>query len=153
MYTREQTSLIKQQFWTAFGSYMSPVLSSEGEKLSWINYKTGIRHLSFKMNVSNFDAYIGIEMVHQYSDQTMKTYNQFLALKTVFEQELQEKWTWEERVEIEGGKQISRIFTSLTPCNIFNKADWPTIISFLKPRLISLDSFWAEHKMIFEMLQ
>jgi hypothetical protein len=132
---------------------MSPVLSSEGEKVSWINYKTGIRHLFFRMNVSNFDAYIGIEMVHKNSDDSMKTYNQFMALKTILEQELQEKWIWEAQVEIDGGQQVSRIYTALSPCNIFNKSDWPSIISFLKPRLIALDMFWGQHKMIFEMLE
>lgn len=50
MYTREQISQLRQEFWTTFGQYMSPVLSAEGGKINWLNYKTGIKHLHFKMD-------------------------------------------------------------------------------------------------------
>jgi hypothetical protein len=47
---------------------------------------------------------------------------------------------------------LSRIYCTLQPANIFKETDWPAIISFLKPRMIALDAFWANHKFIFEMM-
>jgi hypothetical protein len=41
MYTKQEISKQKQAFWTAFGKYMKPVLSADGEEISWLNYKTG----------------------------------------------------------------------------------------------------------------
>jgi hypothetical protein len=40
MYPRNEAAQLKKEFWTVFGQYMAPVLSSEGEKISWGNYKT-----------------------------------------------------------------------------------------------------------------
>ncbi|MEJ0054957.1 MAG: hypothetical protein WDN75_04500 [Bacteroidota bacterium] len=43
MFTKEEVSRTKQEFWIAFGRYIGPVPSSEGVKVSWLNYHTGIR--------------------------------------------------------------------------------------------------------------
>ena len=53
MYSKSEASQLKQEFWTSFGQYMSPVLSAEGEKLNWINYKTGEKDIFFKMKANN----------------------------------------------------------------------------------------------------
>ncbi len=64
MYTKQQASGLRQAFWTAFGQYMSPILSADGEKISWINYKTGMKDVFFKMNAANKFADIAIELTH-----------------------------------------------------------------------------------------
>jgi len=51
MFSKKEASQLRKKFWMIFGQYMSPVLSSEGEKINWINYKTGVKGLQFKMNV------------------------------------------------------------------------------------------------------
>lgn len=63
MYSKQEASKLKQQFWTSFGLYMQPVPSANGEKVNWINYKTGIRHVSFRMNAGDH-ADISIELSH-----------------------------------------------------------------------------------------
>ena len=57
MYSRQEASILKQEFWTSFGLYMNPVLSSEGEKINWVNYKTGEKGIRFKMHADNRSAY------------------------------------------------------------------------------------------------
>ena len=152
MYTREQASIIKQQFWTRFGKYMAPILSADGEKINWINYKTGIRHLSFRMNATHEFAYIGIEINDKEPVKRAALYDQFMILAPVLEQTLGEKWQWQAQDEHEHHQSLSSVSISLQGCNIFKESDWPQIISFLKPRILKLDEFWYEHKMIFEML-
>ncbi len=152
MYTREQASYIKQQFWTRFGQYMAPILSAEGEKINWINYKTGIRHLNFRMNATQQFAYIGIEISHKDHVQAAALYEQFKVLQPNLEETLEEKWHWQAEYENEQYQLISTIGMQHQPCNIFKEGDWPEIISFLKPRILKLDQFWCDHKMIFEMM-
>lgn len=152
MYTREQASLMRQKFWTQFGKYMAPVASVSGEKINWINYKTGISHLFFRMNADKESAYIGIEMLQNIPGQAPGFYQQFLLLKPLLQDQMDETWIWEEVFENETCQTLSRIYTQLKPANIFSEADWPAIISFLKPRIIALDHFWYNHKMIFEMM-
>ncbi|MEJ0029545.1 MAG: DUF4268 domain-containing protein [Bacteroidota bacterium] len=64
MYSREESSLIKQEFWTIFGKYMTPIRSSEGLRVNWINYKTGIKDVYFRMETLGESAAISISIEH-----------------------------------------------------------------------------------------
>ena len=64
MYSKEEASKIRQQFWITFGKYMKPIPSAEGLPINWINYKTGVKHLFFKMDADQKLASIAIEMTH-----------------------------------------------------------------------------------------
>ena len=50
MFSRQEASQLRKEFWTAFGTYMKPVPSAEGEKVNWLNYKTGEKDVFFKMD-------------------------------------------------------------------------------------------------------
>lgn len=152
MYTKQQASELRQAFWTAFGQYMSPVLSAEGEKVNWINYKTGIKHLFFKMNADNRHAEISIEITHPDIEMQQLYYGHFIQLKNLFQNSMGEEWTWQLHTTNEFGKTISKIFTTLENVSIFKKEDWPKLITFYKQRMIALDEFWSSAKYGFEDL-
>ena len=48
---------------------------------------------------------------------------------------------------------FSRVYMELSPANLFNREDWPALISFFKPRLIALDAFWTDAQYAFEALK
>jgi hypothetical protein len=66
---------------------------------------------------------------------------------------LNEEWQWQRSVYDEDGKIFSRIYTEIKNVNIFNKNDWPQLISFFKKNIIALDEFWNDVKVIFEMMR
>jgi hypothetical protein len=134
---------LKQEFWTNFGQYMLPVISAEGEKPGWLNYKTGIRHLFFKMDAGRNFASIGIHIRNPDEFVRNDQFEKLLQLKNVLEDELGEEWIWEERAIDEHGAPYARVFTSLENVNIFERKDWPQVISFFKQRIIDLDRFWS----------
>ena len=74
---------------------MSPVLSSEGEKTNWINYKTGEKDIYFRMNADNKKASIGIELTHKDEDIQALYFEQFQQLKKLLHNALQEEWNWQ----------------------------------------------------------
>jgi hypothetical protein len=150
MYSKQQASQVRQEFWTAFGKYMQPVLSSEGEKVNWINYKTGAKNIFFRMQAGK-GALIGIELTHADESQRKDHFDKFLQLRSLFRQELKEEWIWHESLTDEHGKIISRIYTELKDVNIFNREDWPALISFFKPRITALDAFWNNVKYGFDV--
>ena len=152
MYNRQEASLLRQEFWTTFGHYMSPVYSAEGLKVNWVNYKTGLPHVTFKMDADNKNAFIGIVLSHPDQDIRQLYFEQFLQLKHILEEELQEEWIWVQDVN-DNGKQSSKIYTILPDVNVFRKEDWPLLISFFKPRIIALDSFWDTAKYVFDSLR
>jgi hypothetical protein len=153
LYSKEQASSIKQAFWTAFGQYMALSQSAEGQKINWINYKTGIKHLHFKMQVDNHAAYIAIEISHPDAGIQELVFEQFKEFKNLLKSSLNEDWEWELHVQNENYKTISRIYTSLPGVSIFKKEDWPALISFFKPRIIALDEFWSGAQYSFEIFK
>ena len=143
MYTKKEISKQKQAFWTAFGRYMKPVLSADSEEISWLNFKTGNKQVSIKMDVDSRQAYIAIVCHHPDPDRQHLYFDRFVQLKDIFYETLgEEDWTWQSIGTDEHGRSISTIHKELTGVNIFHNEDWPAIISFLKPRIIAMDAFW-----------
>ena len=135
------------------GQYMSPVLSSEGDKINWINYKTGVKGLQFKMNVVQDTASISIEINHPDVTQQKIIFEKILPLKHVLNDSLGEEWKWMLHIYDESGKLVSKIYQERNDINIMRREDWPTLISFLKPRMMALDKFWNSVKYGFEEWQ
>jgi hypothetical protein len=79
----------------------------------------------------------------------LQYYNQFVALKKILASTTTFNWQWNETLQIDN-RIISSISQQLSDVNILNQADWPAIISFLKPRIIALDEFWEMVKDGFE---
>lgn len=153
MYSKQEAAQLKQQFWTAFGQYMRPVLSAGEEKINWVNYKTGEKDIYFRMHADNKKAFVAIELTHKDEGVQALYFEQFEQLKTLLHTTLQEEWTWRMHVSDEHGKAISRIYTELYNISIFKQEDWPQLISFFKPRIIALDEFWNTVKDMFEAMR
>jgi hypothetical protein len=153
MYTKEQASQLRQAFWTTFGQYMSPIPSAEGGRVNWLNYNTGLKQVFFRMKADQKVASIGIELTQPDTEIQEIFFEQFTALKLLLHEAMGEAWTWALHDQDENGKTVSRIYQQLPGVNVFNREDWPTLISFLKPRLIALDAFWADAQYSFESLK
>jgi Domain of unknown function (DUF4268) len=149
MYTKEEASKVKAQFWTSFGQYMKPIPGAAGLPVNWINYKTGIRQIRFKMDADDKKTTIAIEIDHPQEEQRLRYYNQFLSLKNLLESTTGFTWQWNETLQAEH-KIISSISQQLDDVKVLNQSNWPAIISFLKTRIIALDAFWELVKDGFE---
>ena len=152
MFSRKESSELRKEFWTAFGQYMAPVLSADGEKINWINYKTGVKGIQFKMNAEGKRAEISIEINHPDLVYQELIFEKFLELKSILHETLEEEWTWVLHAGTEQGKTISKIYKERESVNVMRKEDWPALISFFKPRMIALDKFWSVGKYAFEEL-
>lgn len=152
MYSKEEASKLRQQFWIAFGKYMKPILSADGLPINWVNYKTGVKNVFFKMNADQRKTIISIEITHQDEETRAIYFEQFKALKLLFSDAVNEEWVWEKSILNEYGISFAQISVSLTGVSIFNQKNWPEIISFLKTRIIALDLFWVDVKPIFEAI-
>src|ERR1700741_4217104 len=150
MYSKQRSSVLKQQFWTAFGHYMSPVPSAQGEKINWINYKTGIKHLHFRMNAENRQARVAIESSHPDPESQEIFFKKFSQHHSLLYDCTQEEWQWKLHDQDASGKLVSLVFTELGNVSVFNQEDWPVLISFFKKRMTGLDAFWSSAKFAFE---
>ena len=153
MYSKAEVTQLRQAFWTVFGQYMAPVPSAEGDTTNWINYKTGLKHVYFRMHADNRQAAIAIELTHPDASIRELFFEQFGEVKQLLHEALGEEWTWEAEATDANGLPLSRIYTELAPANLFNRDDWPALISFFKPRLMALDAFWTDAQYAFEALK
>jgi hypothetical protein len=153
MYSKEQASKLKEAFWTTFGQYIAPHPSAEGIKVNWINYKTGIRHLHFKMQADHRSASVAIELSHPDQGIQELIFEQFQSFRNILASYLNEDWEWQLHTTDENYKIISRISKTLDGVSIFKEEDWPDMISFFKPRIIALDEFWNDASHSFELFR
>lgn len=150
MYSRAEASHIKQSFWTAFGRYLSPLPNSEGLKINWVNYHTGYKHFYFRMEADQKNAYIAITLNHPDEQLRNQFFDKLEQLHSYLSDTLGEEWHWQRVASDEQGRGYSRIYMELNNVSIYNQSDWPAIISFFKPRIMGLDSFWNDVKDAFE---
>ena len=152
MYSKEEAAKLRQQFWISFGQYMKPVPSASGFPVNWINYKTGVKHIFFKMDVDQQKAIISIRLLHPDVEIRQLFFEQLTEFKRLFSDIMNEEWEWMPDATDAYGKAVSEVFLQLPGVNIYKQQDWPQLISFFKPRLIALDEFWDSVKPVFESL-
>lgn len=134
-------------FWPVYAA----VLSADGMEVSWLNYKTAIPGIQFKMDADHRQVRIAIVLSHKDTDLRARQYQRLTQMKTMLEQELQgEVWEWQEQLTDEWGKTMSAVSKTLENVNIHRKEDWPDMISFLKQRIMALDAFWSMARYGFE---
>lgn len=146
MYTRQEAAQLRQSFWTSFGIYMAPVPSAEGVKINWVNYKTGVKDLYFKMQAESSGASIAIVLTHSNEARRQAFFQQLLLVKNLLRDAVSEEWQWQPQVQDEHNRAVSQVGKHLPGVNIYRKEDWPAMISFFKPRMMGLDAFWTEVK-------
>lgn len=142
MYTQQEASRARQEFWTAFGQYMSVVPNADGEKTNWINYKTGNKHVHLNMHADNKQAEICIEISHPDEEAFRGYVDNFTKQKQLLESILNETWLFQPQDINVQAKNIFIISRQLDNANMFNKADWPLLISFFKESITAFDEFW-----------
>ena len=146
MFTKPTAAFTRSRFFSVLGQYMAPVHASGGMKINWMNYKTGIKPVFFRLETPNMGAEIGFLIQHADQHLRFQYYNQFLDLQTIFEETIGNNWVWSRQFSSGDGQIVSRIYDKLENVSILNDKDWPCMISFFKSRLIAMDAFWWQVK-------
>jgi len=152
MYSKAEASFITQKFWTSFGIYMSPVPSASLEKVNWINYKTGIKGIIFKLNADKTSATVTVEIFLKDTMLQHQYFHTFTNFAEAFTNIAGKDWLFNNDSYLENKGVVNTIMVEIKNVNIFREKDWPTIISFLKHYMIGLDAFWAAYKPAFELI-
>jgi len=153
MYTKQHASQLRHQFWTRVGQYMAPVPSAEGKKINWINYKTDQKHIDIKLNADQHAAIIGLEISHPLAAEQQKMMQVLQMHRSKLPLVPGSRWEWRLPEKNTYNNKVPGIFASLLPINMFDEADWPTLISFFKTHLLALDVFWSNARYALEMME
>ncbi len=144
MFSKAEAIKLRQEFWTTLGRIIKRHPSADGIKINWINYKTGVKDIYFRMHTTPKMASIGIEITHSDAEMRVLFFEQFEALKKFLHTNLGEEWIWDDNFVNEYGIPSARIYTQMSGKNYYLKDDWQDLFEFFKDRLIKLDAFWCD---------
>lgn len=137
MFSKEESRLLRQEFWTSFGKSFPR---------KWILYNTKIKGLAFKFYFDTKKAYVTLDLEDDLENR-VNCWEKLVALKTILHDEYLPEAIYEEEFYLENGKEISRIYVPLEQkVSIHNKNTWRDTMEFLNQTMILFETFFEEYR-------
>lgn len=147
MRTKEESKEIKIAFFKALGDRMEGHRNALGKKTDWLAYKTGLKHLYFRVETDLMYTRLCIDLQIPEEDIRLLVFEQFEEMKKLFHGYSKTEYLWEAQFIHPLTKQnISRIYIELAPLSIYRTEDQSKIIDILEAQMLAFDQFWCEMK-------
>ena len=137
MFSKEEATLIKKEFWTSFGKSFPR---------KWLLYDTKIKDFAFKFYCDNKKAEVAVDI--EMKDEIFRNayYEKLWSLESILEEELGTEVFKDEIYTLENGKVISRFWVQKTEVSIFNKNTWQEIFEFFVEKMSALEKVYWEYE-------
>lgn len=137
MFSKENSRLLREEFWTSFGKSFPR---------KWILYNTKLKGLSFKFYFDTKKALVALDLEDDLKNR-IKYWEKLLALKTILTEEYLPEALYEEAHFLENGKEISRVYIPLEQkVSIHNKNSWQVTMEFFNETMNLFELFFEEYK-------
>src|SRR4051812_14978940 len=113
---------LKEEFWATFGKYMALSQSASGEKVNWVNYKTGVRHVQFRLTADDKVAGVCIELSSNDPEAQKRLFDQLVNDLPLLIELTDNNWQKELHVTSAEGRVISRIYQEHAGLNVYFKS-------------------------------
>lgn len=141
MFSKEESRLLRQEFWISFGKSFPR---------KWILYNTKLKGLSFKFYFDTKTAFVALDL-EDHLENRIKYWGKLLALKTILLEEFLPDAIFEETFFLDNEKEISRIYIKLEQkVSIHNKDTWRDVMVFFNKKMSLFEAFFEEYKDIIE---
>ena len=137
MFSKEEASQIKKDFWIAF---------AEEYPRKWLLYNTKIKDVTFKFYVDNKKAQVLLDIEPKDEEKRKIYYEKVESLKTILLEDYLDDVIFERNFYLENGKVISRIWVEKTGISINNKNTWPDIFDFFAEKMDAFERFFYENE-------
>lgn len=146
MFSKEESRLIKKEFWTNFGIFSQKKRVGLGLDKRWISHNTGISCLSLKFDFERKEALVGIEIYTNNSKEEEKYLTRLIQLKQILNDLFTEQPIWDEDFELLNGRFAVKIYHKLSKVNIHDKSCWPEVYNFFFDYMIKYEEFYSDYK-------
>lgn len=137
MFSKEESRIIRQEFWTSFGKSFPR---------KWILYNTKIKGFSFKFHFDTKKAFVALD-VEGNLENRIRYWEKLVSLKSILQEDYLAEAIFEEEHFLENGKEISRIFVPLNAkVSIHNKNSWRETMEFFNQTMSQFEVFFEEYK-------
>lgn len=141
MFSKEESRIIRQEFWTSFGKSFPR---------KWILYNTKIKGVSFKFYFDTKKAFVSLD-VEDDLENRIKYWEKLMALKSILLDNYLPEAIYKEEHYLDNGKEISRIYVPLdTKVSIHNKNTWLETMEFFNKTMSLFEAFYEEYKEVIE---
>ena len=137
MFSKEESRLLRQEFWTSFGKSFPR---------KWLLYNTKIKGLSFKFHFDSKKAFIVLDLEDDLENR-INCWEKLIALKSILHSDYLPNAIYEEEFYLENGKEISRIYVPLeNKVSIHNKNTWQEVMQFFNLNMNLFEVFFEDYK-------
>ncbi|UKM64010.1 DUF4268 domain-containing protein [Flavobacteriaceae bacterium GSB9] len=141
MFSKEESRLLRQEFWTSFGKSFPR---------KWILYNTKLKGLSFKFHFDTKKALVALDLEDDL-EQRIIYWEKLIAIKSILQDEYLPDAVFEEEYFLDNQKEISRIYVPLEQkVSIHNKNTWRDVMEFFNEKMMLFEVFFEEYKDIIE---
>lgn len=137
MFSKEESRILRQEFWTSFGKSFPR---------KWILYNTKLKGLSFKFHFDNKTALVALDLEDDL-EHRIKYWEKLQALKSILLNEFLPDAIFDETYFLDNEKEISRIYIPLEQkVSIHNKNSWREVMEFFNEKMNLFEAFFEEYK-------
>ena len=138
MFSKEQSTLLRKEFWTSFGKSFPR---------KWILYNTKIKGSSFKFVADRKKAMVVLDLEHPDKITNELLFEQLLSLKNILERDYKLNVLFDREYELDSGKKIHRIYQlHQSKFSIYNKLTWKECYLFYLESMSEFESFFEDYK-------
>lgn len=146
MFSKEESRLIKEEFWVTFGKRTALIPTDNLKKKKWLLFNTGVKDLNFKFEAERKFARVCIDFEQKDLLDRLIYFEKFESLKTILSDAVPGELIWDEEFVLENGKEIMRIYTQLDGVSIFNMGKWPSIFDFFVENMSAIEEVFKDYK-------
>lgn len=141
MFSKEESRLLREEFWTSFGKSFPR---------KWILYNTKLKGFTFKFHFDTKSALVALDLEDDLENR-INYWEKLTALKSILPEEFLPNAIFEEAYILENGKEISRIYVTLNQkVSIHNKNTWQKTMEFFNENMSLFEAFFEEYKDVLE---
>ncbi len=137
MFSKEESRILRQEFWTSFGKSFPR---------KWLLYDTKIKGVSFKFHFDTKSALIALDLEDNLENR-INCWEKLVALKNILQSEYLPDVIYSEEYFLENGKEISSIYLPLEQkVSIHNKNSWREVMEFFNVNMALFEAFFEEYR-------
>ncbi len=136
MFSKEDSRVLRQEFWTSFGKSFPT---------KWILYDTKIKDLNFKFHFDTKKALVAIDIEGDLANR-ITYWENLSSLKSILLSDFLPDAMFDETYSLENGKEISRVYVLLNEkVSIHNKNSWQQVMVFFNETMSKFEAFFEDY--------
>ncbi|WP_242132966.1 DUF4268 domain-containing protein [Aestuariivivens marinum] len=141
MFSKEESRLLRREFWINFGKSFPQ---------KWILYNTKLKGLSFKFHFDTKKALVALDLEDDL-EHRINYWEKLVALKSILLENYLPNAIYDEAYILDNYKEISRIYVPLElKVSIHNKNSWQQVMVFFNETMTLFEAFFMEYKEVIE---